>query len=94
MEAQRYERTTNHRAPPEIGGRSWQIVGQGVAKCAIAPGRKPPAEAQVVTPDPVRVGWKIAWLFLGGLVALIIGSPWIAKLMGCAVIALPLWVLR
>ena len=94
MEAQRYERTTNHRAPPEIDGRSWQIVGQGVAKCAIAPGRKPPAEAQVVTGHPTKPGWRIAWLFLAGLIAAFIASPWIAKFLACAVIVLPLWVLR
>ena len=94
METRQYEHSTNRAPLPEIGGRTWLPCGQGVFKRAVAPGRKPPAEAQVVTPDPVRVGWKIAWLFLGGLVALIIGSPWIAKLAGIAVIALPLWVLR
>ena len=94
METRQYEHSTNRAPLPEIAGRTWLPRGRGVLKCAIAPGQRPPHEAQVVTDHPTKPGWRIAWVFLGGLVALIIGSPWIAKLAGIAVIALPLWVLR
>ena len=95
MRTQRqYEPTTRARQAAEIDGRSWQVMGN-VAKCSVPPGHRAPQEAQVVTPDPIKGGgWRIAWAFLGMLVAAFIASPWIAKLMGCAVLVLPLWVCR
>ena len=66
MQTQQSEHTTEtrHAPPPEIGGRSWQITGPGVAKCCVPPGHRVPREAQVTTPHPGRPGWKVAWIFL------------------------------
>ena len=94
---QRYEHTpteTRHAPPPEIGGRTWCVSGS-VAKCAVPPHARPPHEEQAVTPHPTKAGWKVAWVFLGTLVALFAASPWIAKALGwCAVLALPFWMWR
>ena len=77
----------------EIDGRVWFRQGN-VARCSYPRTHNPPQGAQVTTPHPTRPGFKIAWVFLGGLVAAFIASPWIAKLMGCAALVLPFWVCR
>ena len=72
MQTQQQTTDTRHAPPPEIGGRSWQVTAPGVAKCSVAPGHRPPAEAQAVTPDQRKGnGWRIAWLFLGTVACLI-----------------------
>ena len=103
MRTQQYEATTEtrHAPPPEIAGRSWQVSGS-VAKCAVPPHARPPHEAQAVTPDPTKHGWRIAWLFLDVLAGIALGIGayvhWMVMRLGpvmcCTVLALPFWVCR
>ena len=78
----------------EIDGNHWRHHGDRTYIKALRPGQTVPHEAGCVTPHPSRPGWRIAWLFLASCIAAIVASPWIAKALGCAIVCLPLWVLR
>jgi len=66
--------------PLQVSGRNWHKVDEGTYIRSIQPNARVPKDASAVTPDVRKGGrWRIAWLFLGGVVVMV--GMWAATLV-------------